>query len=250
MERNTDLSLQISGKTRIWGYDMGGKQLALVKAMAQLSNSGVTIYDLKKGVHVYTSSSFYRVFGFKGIDQENVPNEVFDARVHPEDLRKLAYNGNLAMRYIMKLPACFRRDYKMVTEYRIKNRTGDYIQVTEQHHVLELDLRGNVSLSLGVIDVSPNQAVTRGVQFQLINCHTGELVDLIPKEKPVTKDLTLREKQILEMIRKGNLSKEISDMLSISVHTVNTHRQRILEKLNAGNAMEAVLSARSKGIIA
>ncbi|MCE7038896.1 LuxR C-terminal-related transcriptional regulator [Dyadobacter sp. CY312] len=249
MERNTDLSLQIPGETTNWGYGIGGKQLALVKAMAQLCNSGVTIYDLKKGVHIYTSSSFYRVFGFQGLGQQNVPNEVFDSRVHPDDLRKLAHNGALAMRYIMKLPACFRRDYKMITEYRIRNSTGDYIQVTEQHHVLELDRSGNVSLSLGVIDVSPNQAVGRGVQFQLINCHNGELVDLMPKEKPVTKDLTLREKQILEMIRSGNLSKEISHMLSISVHTVNTHRQRILEKLNAGNAMEAVLSARSKGII-
>jgi DNA-binding NarL/FixJ family response regulator len=55
--------------------------------------------------------------------------------------------------------------------------------------------------------------------------------------------LTTREREILALIQKGHLSKEISELLSISVHTVNTHRQRILQKLEVDNSMEAVLLA-------
>ncbi|REA59720.1 helix-turn-helix transcriptional regulator [Dyadobacter luteus] len=250
MERNTDLSLpHMHVHSYMRETNVGANQLLLVNALAELSNSGITIYDMNRGVHVYTSSSFYKVFGFEGINEGDVSNSVFDSRVHPADLRILAKNGALAMKYVMERPVPFRKDYKMITEYRIKNNGGNYIQVTESHHVLELDQCGNIALSLGIINVSPNQSLGQGVRFQLINCHTGQLIDLLPKAEPAIKELTLREHEILEMIRKGKLSKEISALLSISVHTVNTHRQRILEKLNAGNAMEAIIRALDRGII-
>jgi len=50
-------------------------------------------------------------------------------------------------------------------------------------------------------------------------------------------------------VRNGLLSKEISNKLSISVHTVNTHRQRFLEKLGANNSMEAVVFASKFGLL-
>ena len=46
------------------------------------------------------------------------------------------------------------------------------------------------------------------------------------------------------MVYEGMLSKEISDKLSISIHTVNGHRQRILEKLGVDNVVEAINYAR------
>ena len=58
-----------------------------------------------------------------------------------------------------------------------------------------------------------------------------------------------REREILRLIGRGKLSKEIADQLAISVHTVNTHRQRILEKLNVDNSMEAVRYASARGLL-
>ena len=78
----------------------------------------------------------------------------------------------------------------------------------------------------------------------MVNYKTGKvhaihaLADPAAEQPPT--DLTKREKQVLELIRDGKLSKEISETLFISVHTVNTHRQRILGKLNANNSHEAV----------
>ena len=48
---------------------------------------------------------------------------------------------------------------------------------------------------------------------------------------------------------KGLLSKEITGMLGLSVHTVNTPRQRILAKLNVNNSIEAVKCVTVLGII-
>lgn len=61
--------------------------------------------------------------------------------------------------------------------------------------------------------------------------------------------LTPREINILQLIKDGLLSKEISEQLFISIHTVNTHRQRILEKLDVDNSMEAVKYASTLGLL-
>jgi DNA-binding NarL/FixJ family response regulator len=62
-------------------------------------------------------------------------------------------------------------------------------------------------------------------------------------------ELTKRELEILKLVKQGLLSKEISDKLYISVHTVNTHRQRLLEKLGANNTIEAIIFATKYGLL-
>jgi DNA-binding NarL/FixJ family response regulator len=48
----------------------------------------------------------------------------------------------------------------------------------------------------------------------------------------------------------GLMSKEISDKLFISIHTVNRHRQNILEKMNVENLSAAISYAKKLGLLA
>ena len=43
-------------------------------------------------------------------------------------------------------------------------------------------------------------------------------------------ELTTREKDVLTLLVKGLLNKEIADKLNISIHTVITHRKNIVRK--------------------
>ncbi|MEZ4778489.1 MAG: response regulator transcription factor [Flavobacteriaceae bacterium] len=52
--------------------------------------------------------------------------------------------------------------------------------------------------------------------------------------------LTEREMEILDLIAKGNLNKEVSDTLCISLGTVKKHVQNIYEKLHVNTRVEAV----------
>ena len=61
--------------------------------------------------------------------------------------------------------------------------------------------------------------------------------------------LSAREREVLLRIEAGDTSKEIARNLSISVHTVSRHRQNILEKLQAGNSVEASRTARRLGLL-
>ncbi len=55
-----------------------------------------------------------------------------------------------------------------------------------------------------------------------------------------TEKLTAREKQILEILSKGLLYKEIAAQLSISIDTVKRHCFNIYEKLHVSNRTEAI----------
>jgi len=53
-------------------------------------------------------------------------------------------------------------------------------------------------------------------------------------------DLSPREREVLELLARGYLYKEIADSLSISVPTVNTYIRRIYEKLHVRSRAQAV----------
>jgi DNA-binding NarL/FixJ family response regulator len=64
--------------------------------------------------------------------------------------------------------------------------------------------------------------------------------EAIPVQHASIAELSKREKEILEMIAKGMLYKEISDLLFISSETVRKHVYHIYDKLHVNNRIEAV----------
>lgn len=60
--------------------------------------------------------------------------------------------------------------------------------------------------------------------------------------------LTTRERQILKLIAEGNRNRDISEKLSITIKTVETHRLNLMRKLNAHNIAELVNWACRLGI--
>lgn len=64
-----------------------------------------------------------------------------------------------------------------------------------------------------------------------------------------TDPLTAREREVLKLVAEGKSSKEIANLLFISVFTVNNHRASIMEKLNMKKATDLVKYAIRKGYI-
>jgi DNA-binding NarL/FixJ family response regulator len=62
--------------------------------------------------------------------------------------------------------------------------------------------------------------------------------------------LSPREREILQLVAEGNSSKEIANLLNLSAYTVETHRARVMQKLNLRGIPELTLYAVRKGIIA
>ena len=61
--------------------------------------------------------------------------------------------------------------------------------------------------------------------------------------------LSAREREIFQLIAEARSNKEVAALLNISPATVETHRARILQKLDVHNIAEVVLYAVRRGII-
>lgn len=66
---------------------------------------------------------------------------------------------------------------------------------------------------------------------------------------PPSQPLSVRERQVLQLVSEGMSTKAIADLLSISVKTAESHRTRIMQKLEIHDTAGLVLYAIRKGII-
>ncbi|HBL76321.1 MAG: hypothetical protein A2W90_08280 [Bacteroidetes bacterium GWF2_42_66] len=231
-------------------YTILDRHIEFLESIKSVHNSAISIFDLAKMQHVYISSTFEDMLGWN-LAEAGKPGSVYiDSRMHPEDLEHLNRVSSQFFSLILKVKKEDRQNmghYKMVMDYRTKGKDGSFVRVIEQHKLLELDAGDNVWLSLSVLDLSPDQDIKNLCRYRLVNLKTGEFYNF-PKENMET-NLSLREQEILQLLAQGLISKQIADQLFISVNTVNTHRQRILEKLSVSNTTEAVQHAARLGLI-
>jgi len=61
--------------------------------------------------------------------------------------------------------------------------------------------------------------------------------------------LTMREREILQLLAEGKSNKDVANTLNLSLYTVETHRAHILQKLGLHTVPDLILYAVRKGII-
>ncbi|MCX5891968.1 MAG: response regulator transcription factor [Deltaproteobacteria bacterium] len=70
-----------------------------------------------------------------------------------------------------------------------------------------------------------------------------------PKNQPTAFSvLTLREREVLQLIAEGRSNRQIAETLFLSIKTVETHRQQIMNKLNMHNVAELVRYSIREGL--
>jgi len=109
-------------------------------------------------------------------------------------------------------------------------------------NAIEVDLtRAVMALAEGQAYFSPGVS---HIVLESMKAGTFQGTSQDPYEK-----LTLREKEVLQLIAQGKSNKEIATLLNISVNTVAVHRARVMETLNLHRTAELVLFAVKKGLI-
>jgi DNA-binding CsgD family transcriptional regulator/PAS domain-containing protein len=229
-------------------YSLVPQHIDSLRVLANISNSGTQIFDLNSKQTIFYSPNFGKVLGYSSTDYETFNYQFFEGRIHPDEQNRLAVNGLASLKVLNTLSSDEKLNHKVIHEYQMLNAEGKYVRLVEQYQVLELDKKGQIWLMLSIVDVSPNQEADSSVKSQIYNYKTGNIIPFPDAEKPQL-ELTKRELEILKLVKEGYLSKEISDKLSISVHTVNTHRYRFLEKLGANNSFEAIVFASKYGLL-
>jgi len=104
--------------------------------------------------------------------------------------------------------------------------------------------------ALGSELVSAIRAVHRGDSFLYPSAAAALIEGYRQQAEAEPYDrLTEREREILKLVADGHTSREIADMLFISLKTVLGHRAKIMEKLDLHNRAELIKYAIRKGLV-
>ena len=128
-------------------------------------------------------------------------------------------------------------DQMYVAEALKAGASGYLLKEESFNHLLEaikIVLSGKVFLSKSIEEVMMEDLVKQ--------IRSGDIV------KP-TDPLTGREREVLQLIAEGETSREIAEILHISVSTVDTHRKKIMDKLSVHNTAGLVKYAIKNKII-
>lgn len=152
-------------------------------------------------------------------------------------------------------------DYKFIYTYRLQKPGCDPQIILLQNIALSTSEEGNVQHALGIhTDVThlkpgENNTVSimhlkGGKSFYNLSIEGG-IFD--PSTASISdqysEKLTSRELEIAKLMAKGMSAEQIAENLHISFHTVRTHRNNMLKKMNCANSTELVVRCVTKGLI-
>lgn len=160
--------------------------------------------------------------------------------IHPDDLQRKHIEELKFFHFISTLPKNKRTRFFLASPLRMRTKTGQYISIL--HRIFYFYDGNAVRLSLCLYGANWGLESSK-----ILNSVTGEAMPI--ENSDCGRLLSNREQSVLGLVAKGTMSKDIADMLHISIHTVHRHRQNILEKLQAANSAEAVRTARELKII-
>jgi two-component system response regulator NreC len=122
---------------------------------------------------------------------------------------------------------------------------GQYIREALEAGVKGYVLKNQVAsdLLLAIREVSRGQVyLSPGVSSAVMEAYRSK------SDKP-NNPLTLRERQVLQLIAEGKSTKDIASLLGISVKTAESHRTRLMQKLDIHETASLVLYAVRHGIV-
>lgn len=228
-------------------------QLANSRMIAQmytrLENSISVLSDMKARKSYISYGAIADQLGLKTKQTEiqSIWEDELLSRVHPADQQKKYRLEFQFFQLLNAIDIAERVDYGVVTKLRVRNNQGKYILL--QHRLLYIGNSGDGSiwLALCLYNIIPDHPEFNIPQGAIINNSSGKVIDYLPND--FSEILSQREKEVLQLIRHGRRSKEIAEKLSLSINTINRHRQNIFHKLNVTNALEACRVAENTGIL-
>jgi DNA-binding CsgD family transcriptional regulator len=218
----------------------------IAKTFVELENGIAVLSDLqhnKSYVHSGKLADELNIFQDKNIHEiESIWEEELFSKLDPEDVLQKHLLELQFFQFIKTIPFEQHKDYCVVSRLRIAERQK---AILHKMFYFTNSNDKNVELALCLYHFDfLNSPLHHGM---IINTANGSIIH--QTEAGNSAFLSIREKEILKMIQAGKRSKEIAELLFISINTVNRHRQNILEKMRVGNTIEAcTMAAKLKWI--
>lgn len=215
---------------------------------ARMESAVAVLSDMRTNISYIYYGSFSRILEIdKYGDEDKVysiwEKEIFNL-IHPDDLAGKHLQELCFFHFVKHQPKKKRTNYYLISKLRMKNGTNNYIPVL--HRMFYVSTPSNDTLWLALCLYSP-LLFDIPAKCLIVNSTNGQMTEIGKQDN--TRILSIREKQVLNLIDKGMASKKIAETLSISINTVSRHRQEILGKLQVKNSIEACRVAKDLKLI-
>jgi DNA-binding NarL/FixJ family response regulator len=115
---------------------------------------------------------------------------------------------------------------------------------------LEAGVKGYVLKSQAASDlVHAIQHVSRGEVYLSSGASRAVVEAYRTKSQRRSDPLTVRERQVLQLVAEGKSTKDVASLLGISVKTAESHRTRLMQKLEIHETASLVRYAVRKGLV-
>ena len=195
---------------------------------------------VRQGLRALLESQGFAVVGEAGDGHEAVRlTQTLRPEVSVLDVAMPQLNGLDAARAILRaLPTTKTVLLTMHTEDR-------YVS-----EALKAGVRGYILKSQASADlIQAIREVARGMTYLSPGVSRAVVDAYLAKTDLPPDPLTLRERQVLQLVAEGKTTKEVAGVLGISVKTAESHRTRIMDKLNIHETAGLVRYAIRRGLV-
>jgi two-component system response regulator NreC len=155
------------------------------------------------------------------------------------DISMPTLNGLNAAREISRCSP--RTKTILLTQHDEGQYIREALEAGVKGYVLKSQVASDLLLALG--QVSRGQVyLSPGVSSAVMEAYQS-------KSGKSKNPLTLRERQVLQLIAEGKSTKDVASLLGISVKTAESHRTRLMQKLDIHETASLVLYAVRHGIV-
>jgi DNA-binding CsgD family transcriptional regulator len=215
------------------------------------------IYDYTKSSYISVSENTREILQHDARDFLKGGFHFFFNNYHPDDFK--IFNHEIApfnINFLISVPQHFHQRYVFSHNFRLLNRLKQPVHLYQRSIFITSQKSGlplcNIGMAVDVNNLKKDSVIHHSIE----ECQFGESGN--PKklvmEKyyyPDSEDklFTRRERDILDALANGMSSKEISDKLFISEHTVISHRRNMHQKTNTKNIAALIAYAIRRSII-
>lgn len=191
---------------------------------------------------------------FFGIPANEMTLETLMSRIHPDDIPFIKQAENIIVEAIEKFYYKSVLDLKSSYCFRIKNKQGVYKLMLHQMMPIEVDSNGNFAYSINIHTNIEHITTINPRTISLFGFNgMPSFLGIDPYDKHIFDNkenkFTDRETEVLRCLASGYTSKEVSEKLCISEHTVKTHKRNILSKSEGKNMAQVIAESIKQGII-
>lgn len=202
------------------------------------------VTNTTKQIYEFVSKNFEYTLGLNRDKMANEGVPYWFSHFHPQDLPVwMSALEDLMVFTMTEVPLEDRHKLSYTWNFRVKNAKGKYLNALEHQTPTYFDETGKPVIGIAHFSITgkDEQRPIIGTVKKLNENNEYETIYYKNySQKLITETISNREKDVVRLLALNKTSKEISEKLFISPHTVSAHRKNILKKLDFDSTQELV----------